>query len=51
MVCIICDDEALQLILANKSRWKADGPTPRQIVRIEAVRVLTDDFPIRLSRG
>lgn len=35
MVCIVCDDEALQLILANRSRWKADGPTPRQIVRIE----------------
>jgi hypothetical protein len=43
MVCIVCDDEALQLIFANGSRWRADGPNCSNL-RIEAVRVLTDDF-------
>lgn len=43
MVCIVCDDEALQLILANGSRWRTDGPNCSNL-RIEVVRVLTDDF-------
>lgn len=54
MVCIVCDDEALQLILANGSRLESGWPCTEAnciSLRIEAVRVLTDDFPIRLSRG
>ena len=43
MVCIVCDDEALQLIFANGSRWRTDGPNCSNL-RIEVVRVLTDDF-------